>query len=114
MSGPSHPANEYSIGFSVDYQEAPDAVRLVLSGELDAARADRLSRALRQAEGAEAPLIVLDATGLTFIDSSGLALVLQASRRANAAARRLVVANPRLPVRRIFELAAMEQLLEPS
>lgn len=57
--------------------------RVVPTGELDLVTAPLLARALVEAEGAgdgSAP-IVLDLTGVTFMDSSGLAAVLEAVQR---------------------------------
>ena len=97
--------------FTLDYEEDGDEVRITLAGELDRLVADRFSRALRDAELSGARRVVLDAEGLTFLDSSGLALVLSGARRAGSAGRTLVVANPSQPVRRLLEIAAMGHLI---
>ena len=100
--------------FTLDYDERDDEVRITLAGELDRLVAERFSRALRDAEVSGAQRVVLDTSELIFMDSSGLALVLQGARRASAAGRELVVANPGGPVRRLLEIAAMGHLIEPD
>ena len=100
--------------FTVDYDEGDDEVRLTLTGELDRMVAEKFSRALRDAELSDAPRIVVDAAELTFMDSAGLALLLQAARRAGSAGRRLHVANPSHPIRRLLEIAAMGHLIAPD
>jgi anti-anti-sigma factor len=59
-------------------------------GELDVATAPQLERTLRRAER-HAPLLVLDLRGLTFMDCSGVHLVVDAALRARHAARQLIV-----------------------
>ena len=100
--------------FTLDYAEGEDEVRITMAGELDRLVADRFSRALRDAELGGYRRIVLDTAELTFMDSAGLALVLQGARRAGAARRELVVANPTPPIRRLLEIAAMGHLIAPD
>lgn len=100
--------------FTLDYDEGEHEVRITMSGELDRLVAERFSRALRDAELSGAKRIVLDTAELTFMDSAGLALVLQGARRAGAARRELVVANPAGPIRRLLEIAAMGHLIAPD
>ena len=98
--------------FTLEYEERDGEARIVLAGELDRLSAERFSRALRDAELSGSKRILLETTELTFMDSSGLALVLQGARRAGGQGRELVVANPTAPVRRLLEIAAMGHLIE--
>lgn len=73
------------------------------TGEIDLLSAPVLDQALRAAVGA-APLTVLDLRDVTFMDCSGLHVVLQAARDARAAAGRLVVLHMRPEVELVFSL----------
>lgn len=108
---PRRISEELPQPFSLDYSESEHEARIVMRGELDRLVAERFSRALRDAELSAAERIVIEASALTFIDSAGLALVLQAARRAGAQRRTLVVENPSQPVQRLLELAAMTHLI---
>ena len=70
---------------------APGAAEVVLSGELDIATLDDAERQVEEAAATAPPLLVIDLSGLTFVDSSGVRLVLLADDRARAAGRRLAV-----------------------
>jgi anti-anti-sigma factor len=64
--------------------EAPDVngrVRLIAVGELDLATAPLLTAALAEPRAADAP-VVLDLAGITFMDSSGLKVLVAAARDA--------------------------------
>ena len=100
--------------FSLEYEEREDEVRITVGGELDRLVADRFSRALRDAELSGARRVLLETAELTFMDSAGLALVLQGARRAAAQHREFLVVEPAGPVRRLLEIAAMGHLIAPG
>lgn len=79
-----------------------------LSGELDLAGAPRLERIIADAEGRELTIVV-DLRGLTFIDSSGVHLIADASTRARRAGRALVVVRGRPQVDRVFTLTGARE-----
>ena len=97
--------------FSVTVAPEADGARVVFKGELDLAGTDAAQNAIAQAEESSG-MLVLDLSGLTFMDSTGLEIVLRAARRAHDSGRRLVVARPSPYVRRLFELTAIDQSLD--
>jgi anti-sigma B factor antagonist len=87
-------------------------MRVRLSGELDIATAGRAEDELRRAEAGEPDVLAVDLAGLTFMDSTGLRLIVAAASRARAADRRLVVVRGPDPVHRVLELTGLEGRLE--
>ena len=57
-------------------------------------------------------MLVLDLSGLRFMDSTGLGIIASAYRRMRRASGRLIVASPTAAVRRIFQLTGMLERLE--
>lgn len=51
--------------------------------------------------------VVVDLSGVTFIDSRGLSALLNALRRMTRSRRRLVIVAPGGPVRRVFEMSGL-------
>jgi anti-sigma B factor antagonist len=76
---------------------------VVLSGELDIATLEDAQRRVIAAEAGEPPMLVLDLSGLTFVDSSGVRLALLADERARAAGRRFAVRLGTGPAMRVFQ-----------
>jgi anti-anti-sigma factor len=92
--------------------ERRDAVAVVVArGEVDLGSADRLRAALL-APDAQAPNVILDLRRVSFIDSSGLSVVVGAHQRARSEGFRFAIAVGGAPeVRRLFELAALDRTL---
>lgn len=91
-----------------------DMVRLRLRGELDLASYPVLERALRDAERAPQSALVVDLAELTFCDSGGVVLLVQADRRALARRRTFTLVNPLPPVMRLLEITTATHLLLAS
>jgi anti-anti-sigma factor len=93
--------------FTCNVTSADDDVVIAPRGELDMATVGAVDAELRRAVGAGARSIVLDLSGLSFMDSSGLHLV---TRWVNESSRdgfgfELEPGSP--AVQRVFELAAL-------
>jgi anti-sigma B factor antagonist len=87
-------------------------VRLALAGELDIANAARVEAALERIEADEPAVVVLDLRLLTFMDSTGLRIILGADARAREHERRLVLVQGPDPVRRLLRMTRLDERLE--
>jgi anti-sigma B factor antagonist len=85
---------------------------LALTGELDISGIGRVEDELRQVEEKSPGAVVLDLRGLTFMDSSGLRLVLEADMRARREARRFAIVPGPESVHRVFLIALLDKRLE--
>jgi anti-sigma B factor antagonist len=86
------------------------AVVLTLVGELDVLARPRLREEVARQIASRPPLLVLDLSGLTFIDAQGLGALATARRLAAECSGRLLIvgADPRLrSLLRITRLAAV-------
>ena len=84
---------------------------IALTGELDLASAPDVEAELKRVEATDANAIVLDLSGLTFIDSTGIRLVVTADARSRADANRLSLLRGPASVQRVFAIAGVEQLV---
>jgi anti-anti-sigma factor len=66
-------AETLETGFGIEEEERDGAPVIRLRGELDLSTAEPLREALERAEARRPQAIVVDLTGVTFIDSSGAA-----------------------------------------
>ena len=96
----------------VETVEEGGLVRLLLRGELDLSTVSKVEEELRRAEASEPPLLVLDLTELTFLDSTGLRLIVTADRRARDQGRRLAVVKGPDAVQRVFTITRLDERLE--
>ena len=88
-----------------------DAAWVRVTGELDLATAPILAQALSQAEE-RTQRVVLDMRELTFMDSSGVHVILEASHRATTAGRGLVLVRGPAQVDRVLDLTRAADSLE--
>jgi len=84
---------------------------IVVSGELDLFASPELKEAISQALVDDARDLIVDLTGTMFIDSSGLAALMLAMRRAHSLGGRLVVIDASGSVARTFRVAGVDQIL---
>ena len=88
------------------------AVRVALRGELDLEHAYTFDEELRRVEAVRPSCVVLDLRGLSFLDSSGLARLLAAQRRARRERRRLLLVRGTVAVQRLLALTAVSEHFE--
>ena len=98
---------QFDIASSVD----GDCVRLVVAGELDLLAAPHLRTALLEASHHNGATIELDLSAVSFIDSTGISVILQAWQRANAGGGRLVLGAASPVVARVVEATGLTELL---
>jgi anti-anti-sigma factor len=96
---------------SMSSERDGDVHTIRLFGELDLAGAPPVQRELERAETTDVTSIVLDLSGLTFMDSTGVRLVVTATARSRADANRLRLVRGPAAVQRVFELSAVADLL---
>ncbi len=87
--------------------EAEDACTVCrLTGELDSINAPRLRAVLGELIGTD---VVVDLSGLEFIDSSGLGVLVGALKRFEASGHRLRLRAPTSAIQRVFAMTGLDQ-----
>jgi len=89
-------------------------VFLTVTGEVDIATAPRLISSLNEAVTDGAHPLVVDLSKVDFMDSTGLALLLNAHRRMARRKLGFAVVCPRGPLYRVFEVTDMIDTLSVS
>lgn len=80
-------------------------------GALDLASSRGLQARLAELAGENGQEAILDLSGVSFIDSVGLGVVLKAASRFHRQGKRLLIVAPAGPVHRILEFAGMTDRL---
>jgi anti-sigma B factor antagonist len=100
-------AQSLDLGFE---SSANGVTRLILAGELDIANAHEVHKVLRQATIA-ADCVVVDLSGLTFIDSTGVRLLLQFRTISERDGWRLRLVSGPPQVQNVFRILGLEDRL---
>jgi anti-anti-sigma factor len=85
---------------------------VALTGECDLAVSDELTSALLSAVR-DAPVVIVDLSGLRFLDSSGVHGLVTAHHAARAAGRRLYAVAPHGMVATVLDVTGVGALLSP-
>lgn len=95
----------------VERSRSDGYVLLTVEGELDIATAPRMIAALNEVlADMDVPLVV-DLSDVVFMDSTGLALLMNARRRAMRNGQGFAIVCPDGPISRLFEIADMVESL---
>jgi anti-sigma B factor antagonist len=97
------------IGFMVDVGGGPDGTVVAPHGELDIASQAELRAAI--ARQAEQGAVTLDLSGLRFMDTSGLRLILETAEASRRGEFALAVLPGAAAVQRLFDVAGVTELV---
>ncbi len=95
------------VEFELSERTGRDGILLAARGELDALTAPRFGARIGELVRTSSRDLIVDLNGVTFIDSTGLHVLLNAQRRLTRQSRRLRVICVHGPVRRTIDLARL-------
>jgi anti-anti-sigma factor len=108
LSDEVEPSLSDALYVEVNYDSAAS---IVVVGEFDMTGTARFGASVSEALATDPPSITVEARGLTFIDSSGLAALIRAREAADEAGVAFRVDEPSPPLRRIAEVHGVEDLV---
>lgn len=85
--------------------------RYRLSGEIDLVTAPRVRTDLARIVSADDAHLLVDCDQLTFIDSTGIAVLLETNQKLEADGRHMLIVNVQRGPRRVFEALGLTDLL---
>lgn len=98
----------------MQHTDGPHAWQLAVTGDLDAETVDEFNTAIDDVISADAQLVVLDLTAVTFLDSTGLRGIVGASSLLTDRGGRLTVTGLSGAAQRVLELTGLlERLRDP-
>ena len=99
-------AERSEFGVEVEHP-VEDVAVVVVTGEVDLYTAQRLREALAEVHTSGARQLIVDLTGVPFIDSSGIDALVGTFRRLQGRGARLDVVGSRANVMRVFEVTGL-------
>lgn len=96
--------------FAVERSDVEDRIIVSVRGDVDLGTVDALSQALEQATRGGDPVII-DMTDVTFLDSTGVRVLVEAYRSAQRSGGALYVRGARHWVARVLEVTGVARLL---
>lgn len=96
----------------IDVQVADERTLVTLSGELDASTATLLYDQLSDLEVEDVQHVVLDLAKVTFMDSTGLSVIVTEHKRMQHSGGSLTIFAPPSSVRRLFGITGLDSVLD--
>lgn len=96
---------------TVDVEEDGDALLISASGELDISTTGALDAELQRALDGKATRVILDLSGLSFVDSTGLRLLAIAVSHAKANGTQLRMRDGSEAVKRTLQVTGLDHTL---
>jgi anti-sigma B factor antagonist len=97
--------------FDIDWSQVDGHARVRFIGELDMAAVEQThDEAIEVLDGTAGP-VVIDLTGLTFCDASGIRLLLQLDAETKGRGRTMVLLHPTPFLSRVFDAAGISESL---
>ncbi|POX48562.1 STAS domain-containing protein [Streptomyces sp. Ru72] len=91
---------------------APDRFLVTVTGHLDLHTAHHLADVLQPLLGHDGHTVLVDLSGVTFLDSTGLTCLITAYRTARSTGVRLALVAPSQPVLKMLQLTGVDQVLD--
>lgn len=98
-------------GLVVEPSSEGSTAHLALRGEVDIATAPILDEHIAMALEAGCTEVVLECSGLDFIDSSGLSVLVVNHQRLQARSGQLIIEQPPPATRRLFDISGLGRVL---
>ncbi|WP_217238405.1 STAS domain-containing protein [Streptomyces sp. AC555_RSS877] len=98
-------------GLSIDHTTVDDVRVVTLRGEIDHTVTNELTEALLSYGSVTRPRTVVDLSGVTFMDSSGVNVLIGAHQAMSDAQGWLRLAGAQASVRRVLELVGLDQVM---
>ena len=100
------------MALQVKREEVGDNVVLAVEGSIDIYSSPELRGELKGALEKQAPRIVIDMQGVSFVDSSGLATLIEALQKVNGYQGKLVLCSMSSQVMGVFQLANLDHIFQ--
>ena len=97
--------------FDVTSETRDHSALVTLTGDFDLQVAGHVAEELTRVEAGAPELLVLDLSGLSFMDSTGMGVVAAAHVRAMEGDRRFVIVNPPALVRQAFNRTGFSEVI---
>ncbi|MFG0247874.1 MAG: STAS domain-containing protein [Phycisphaeraceae bacterium JB051] len=90
----------------------PNGVLVAISGDIDYSCSSQLRTVIRDELDKKPQLMIIDLAGVPYMDSSGVAVLVEALQAQTKGKRKLAVCNLQEKVKGIFEIARLDMVFK--
>ncbi len=98
------------MNLKIEKLEVNSALVLVIKGEIDLYSSPALRKEILETISGEIPVIIMDMNQVTYMDSSGVATLVEGYKQCNQVKGRFVLSGVQPEVRQVFELTRLDSV----
>lgn len=98
----------------VERRQTEEAILLTVRGDVDLQSSPRVRKAILEAVPKAGVEVAVDLSGVGYMDSSGVAILVEGLRSAREHDKRFRIVDPSQAVRKVLELARLDSVFEVS
>ena len=100
------------MGLNIETEQSPDETLIRVSGEVDLYSSPELRKSILKTVPSARGTLAIDLSGVTYIDSSGVATLVEGLRSAGKNDTGFVLVSPSSAVMQVLELARLDSVFE--
>ena len=100
------------MGLTIDTEKTPEGQLITVNGEVDLYSSPELRKVILKTIPSAKGVLEVDLSGVTYIDSSGVATLVEGLRSARENGSGFVLVKPSLAVMQVLELARLDSVFE--
>jgi len=100
------------MGLTIEYEQSTDGSLIRVAGEVDLYSSPELRKAILKATSSAKGELAIDLSGVTYIDSSGVATLVEGLRSAREHDASFALVAPSSAVMQVLELARLDSVFE--
>jgi anti-anti-sigma factor len=98
--------------FVIDVSQPSEGLYVVaLSGEMDIATSPEFTSRMTRLDAVDSSRVVVDLSGLTFLDSSGINALVSAAKTVEAGGGKVTLAAPTSHIRQVFDIVQLSDVV---
>ena len=100
------------MGLNIEQEQSPEESLIRVSGEVDLYSSPELRKTILKTVPSARGAVAIDLSGVTYIDSSGVATLVEGLRSARKADTEFILVSPSAAVLQVLQLARLDSVFE--
>lgn len=88
------------------------AAMVSIKGEIDIYSIEKFREAIEEKMKTQAPEIIIDCTELSYMDSTGMGVLIELRNKTKAIGQKIILKNPRPNIKKLLALTGVDKIID--